>query len=58
MAAVTIGKDFGAEKIKSVTVSIVSPSIGREVMGPDQAHGLFQQGAFAGKNSLVGVGRV
>ena len=27
--------DFGAPKIKSVTVSIVSPSISHEVMGPD-----------------------
>ena len=27
--------DFGAKKIKSVTVSIVSPSICHEVMGPD-----------------------
>ena len=42
MAAVTIchcrcsGADFGgAQKIKSVTVSIVSPSICCEVMGPD-----------------------
>ena len=32
MAAVTICSDFGALKIKSVTVS---PSICREVMGPD-----------------------
>ena len=35
MAAVTICSDFGAIKIKSVTVSIVSPSICHEVMGPD-----------------------
>ena len=35
MAAVTICCDFGAPKIKSVTVSIVSPSICYEVMGPD-----------------------
>ena len=35
MAAVTICSDFGAQKIKSVTVSIVSPSICHEVMGPD-----------------------
>ena len=34
MAAVTICSDF-AKKIKSVTVSIVSPSICHEVMGPD-----------------------
>ena len=35
MAAVTICSDFGAPKIKSVPVSIVSPSICHEVMGPD-----------------------
>ena len=35
MAAVTIYSDFEAPKIKSVTVSTVSPSICHEVMGPD-----------------------
>ena len=35
MAAVTICSDFGAQKIKSDTVSTVSPSISYEVMGPD-----------------------
>ena len=35
MAAITICRDFGAQKIKSDTVSIVSPSISHEVMGPD-----------------------
>ena len=36
MAAVTISSDFGAPpKIKSVTVSIVSPFICHEVMGPN-----------------------
>ena len=35
MAAVTIYSDFGAQKLKSVTVSIASPSICHEVMGPD-----------------------
>ena len=34
MAAVTICSDFGAPKNK-VTISIVSPSICHEVMGPD-----------------------
>ena len=34
MAAVTICSDFGAPKVKSVTVSTVSPSICHEVMGP------------------------
>ena len=35
MAAVTICSDSGAPKIKSATVSTVSPSICHEVMGPD-----------------------
>ena len=35
MAAITIWNDFGAPKIKSVTISIVSPSICHEVTGPD-----------------------
>ena len=35
MAAVTICTDFGAPKIKSDTVSTVSPSICHEAMGPD-----------------------
>ena len=35
MAAVTIYSDFGAQKIKSDTVSTVSPFISHEVMGPD-----------------------
>ena len=35
MAAITICSDFGAQKIKSVTVSTVSPSICHEVMGRD-----------------------
>jgi len=35
MAVVNIYSDFGAQKIKSVTVSTVSPSICHEVMGPD-----------------------
>ena len=33
MAAVTIHSDFGAQTIKSVTVSIVTPSICHEVQG-------------------------
>ena len=33
MAAVTICIDFGAQKIKSDTVSTVSPSISHEVIG-------------------------
>ena len=35
MAAVTICSDFGDQKIKSATVSTVSPSISHEVMRPD-----------------------
>ena len=35
MASVTVCSDFRAQKIKSVTVSIVSPFICHEVMGPD-----------------------
>ena len=35
MAAATICSDFGAPKIKSLTVSIVSASICHEVMGLD-----------------------
>ena len=35
MAAVTICGAFGAQKIKSVSVSTISPSICHEVMGPD-----------------------
>ena len=35
MAAIIICSDFGAPKIKSDTVSTVSPSISHEVTGPD-----------------------
>ena len=35
MAAITICSDFGAPKIKSVTASIISPSIYHAVMGQD-----------------------
>ena len=35
MAAITISNDFGAPKIKSVTLSTVPPSICHEVMGLD-----------------------
>ena len=41
MAAVTICSDFGAPKIKSDTVSTVSPSISHEVMGPDAMISVF-----------------
>ena len=49
MAAVTIHSDFGAPQIKSVTVSIVSPSICHEVMGPDAMILVFWMLSF--KNS-------
>ena len=42
MAAVTICSDFGAQKRKSVTVSVVSPSICHEVMGPDTMTFVFE----------------
>ena len=35
MAAITICSDFGAQKIKSATVSTVSPCVCHEVMGLD-----------------------
>ena len=35
MAAVTTCSDFGAQKIKSATVSTISPSICHKVMGLD-----------------------
>ena len=41
MAAVTIYSDFGAPKIKSVIVSIVSASICYEVMGLDAMMSVF-----------------
>ena len=41
MATVTICSDFGAQKIKSATVSTVSPSICHEVMGQDAMISVF-----------------
>ena len=35
MAAITICSDFGAQEIKSLTISIVSPFTYHEVIGPD-----------------------
>ena len=35
MAAITVHSDFGAQENKVRHVSIVSPSIWHEVMGPD-----------------------
>ena len=59
MAAITICSDFGAPKIESVTVSIFSPSICHEVMGPEgrrQWHPtpVLLPGKSHGRRSLVG----
>ena len=42
MAAVTVSSDFGTQENKSVTVSIVSPSICHEVMRPDAMIFVFE----------------
>ena len=53
MAAVTIRSDFGAKKkIKSVTVSTVSPSICQEVMRPDAMILVFSMLSFKPTFSL------
>ena len=52
MVAVTICSDFGAQKIKSVTVSIVSPSNCHEVMGPDTMILVFRTLSFKPAFSL------
>ena len=52
MAAVTIGIDFGAPKIKSVTISTVSPSICHEVMGLDAVILVFWMLSFKPNFSL------
>ena len=46
MAAVTICSDFAAQENKFVTVSIVSPSICHEVMGPDDMIFIFWMLSF------------
>ena len=46
MAIVTIYSDFEAQEKKSLTVSIVSPSIHHEVMGPDATILVFQMLSF------------
>ena len=54
MAAITICSDFGAPpKIKSATVSTVSPSICHEVIGPNRLRGAtprLRSGAVAGRS--------
>ena len=52
MAAVTICSDFGAKKIKSDTVSTVSPSVYHEVMGPDDMILVFWMLSFKPTFSL------
>ena len=52
MAAITICSDFGAQKIKSDTVSTVSPSICHEVMGPDAMIFIFWMLSFKPTFSL------
>ena len=56
MAAVTICSDFGAQETKSVTVSIVSPYIGHEVMGPDSMILVFLMLSFKPTFSLSSRG--
>ena len=46
MAAVTICSDFGAQENKSLTISIVPPSICHEVMGPDAMNFVFWMLSF------------
>ena len=53
MAAITICSDFGAQKIKSDTVSTVSPSISHEVMGPDAMILVFWMLSFKPTFSLA-----
>ena len=52
MAAITLCSDFGAQKIKSDTVSTVSPSISHEVMGPDAMIFIFWMLSFKPTFSL------
>ena len=52
MVAVTICSDFGAPKIKSATVSTVSPSICHQVMGPDATISVFCMLSFKPTFSL------
>ena len=53
MAAITICSDFGAQEIKSVTVSIVSPSICHEAMGLDVMILVFRMLNFKPKQHKV-----
>ena len=53
MAAVSICSDFGAQKIKSLTVSIISPSICHKVMGLDAMILVFWMLSFKPNFSLL-----
>ena len=53
MAAVTICSDLWAQKIKSLTVSIVSPPNGHEVMGADAMILVFWMLSFKSTFSLL-----
>ena len=52
MAEVTICSDFGAQKLNSITISIVFPSICHEVMGPDAMILVFRMLSFKPTFSL------
>ena len=52
LVCITICSDFGTQEIKSVTVSIVSPSIFHEVMGPDAMILIFWMLSFKPAFSL------
>ena len=49
MAAVTVHSDFGIQKLESITVSIVSPSISHAVMGLDAMIFSSEHTNFIGK---------
>ena len=55
MAAVTIYDDLEPKKIKSVTLSIISPSIYHEVMGPDRFPDDSEGKEFAGNTGHLGL---
>ena len=46
MAAVTVHSDFGAQENKVCHVSIISPPICHEVMGPDAMIFIFLNAGF------------
>ena len=56
MAAITICRDFGAQKIKSATVSTVSPSICHEEMGIPEHLTCLLRNLYAGQEATVRTG--